>query len=93
MASLVTMGLAPGAALVILTFGSASNLSCIVPTLRFFGKRLTTVLVLSSLAMSLTGGYLLNLWMAPTLELRASMRPAWTLADSGGGGGILLPDC
>ena len=91
MASLVTMGLAPGAALVILTFGSASNLSCVIPAFRFFGKRVATVFLLSSLAISLTGGYLLNLWMAPTLELRASMRPAWTL--SGGGSNSLLADC
>lgn len=82
MASLVNMGLAPGAAIVTLVFGCSTNLSSIVPTLKFLGKRLTISLVISAAIISIMGGYLTNVWMAETIELKAAMRPSTMMAAS-----------
>ncbi len=59
-AALILRGLNPGAALVFLLAGPATNVAAITMVGRYLGKRVTVVYLVSVCAMSLLMGYLLN---------------------------------
>ena len=59
-AALILRGLNPGAALVFLLAGPATNVAAITMVGRYLGKRVTVVYLVAVCAMSLLMGYLLN---------------------------------
>jgi hypothetical protein len=64
-AALVLKGLSPGAALVFLLSGPATNIGAIVVLLKFLGRRVVTIYLLSIAVVSLAAGYALD-WIYRT---------------------------
>jgi HflK protein len=76
-AALVLKGLNPGAALVFLLAGPATNLGTIVVLLRFLGRRIVAIYLASIVAVSLAAGYALNwVYRAWGLDPRATFGAA-----------------
>src|SRR2546422_3788043 len=67
-AALVLKGLSPGAALVFLLSGPATNVGAIVVLLKFLGRRVVTIYLLSIAVVSLAAGYTLD-WIYRTWQL------------------------
>jgi HflK protein len=76
-AALVMKGLNPGAALVFLLTGPATNIGSIVLLLRFLGKRIVAIYLASIVAFALLAGFALN-WVYRAFEIdpRASFGAA-----------------
>jgi uncharacterized membrane protein YraQ (UPF0718 family) len=72
-AALVASGISPGAALVFLMTGPASNMASITTSLRIFGRRATIVYLGTLIVTSLTAGFLLDgLFPSLTFATRAT---------------------
>ena len=67
-AALVLKGLNPGAALVFLLTGPATNVGSIVMLLRFLGKRIVAIYLLSIVGFALLAGFALN-WVYRAFEI------------------------
>jgi len=67
-AALVLKGLSPGAALVFLLSGPATNVGAIVVLLKFLGRRVVAIYLLSIAVVSLAAGYTLD-WVYRTWQL------------------------
>jgi len=67
-AALVLKGLSPGAALVFLLSGPATNVGAIVVLLKFLGRRVVAIYLLSIAIVSLAAGYTLD-WIYRTWQL------------------------
>src|SRR5207244_7827406 len=67
-AALVLKGLNPGAALVFLLSGPATNVGTIVVLLHFLGRRVVAIYLLSIAVVSLAAGYTLD-WIYRTWQL------------------------
>jgi hypothetical protein len=60
-AALMLKGISPGAALVFLLAGPATNASSLVVIARFFGRRFVSIYLASVMVVALTSGFLLDL--------------------------------
>ena len=78
-AALVLKGLSPGAALVFLLSGPATNVGAIVVLLKFLGRRVVAIYLASIAIVSLAAGYVLN-WIYQTWQVS----PAATFGKSTG---------
>jgi uncharacterized membrane protein YraQ (UPF0718 family) len=79
-AALILRGLNPGAALVFLLAGPATNLATITMVGRYMGKRVTAVYLVVVCVMSLVMGYILNLLTAGFgLDLTTGVAPGTEL--------------
>ena len=78
-AALVLKGLSPGAALVFLLSGPATNLGAIVVLLKFLGRRVVTIYLVSIALVSLAAGYALD-WIYRTWHVS----PAVTFGQASG---------
>ena len=78
-AALVLKGLSPGAALVFLLSGPATNLGAIVVLLKFLGRRVVTIYLVSIALVSLAAGYALD-WIYRTWQVS----PAVTFGHASG---------
>jgi len=78
-AALVLKGLNPGAALVFLLSGPATNVGTIVVLLKFLGRRVVAIYLASIAVVSLLAGYALN-W----IYARWEVNPAATFGKAGG---------
>src|SRR5207249_1235276 len=78
-AALVLKGLSPGAALVFLLSGPATNVGAIVVLLKFLGRRVVAIYLLSIAVVSLAAGYTLD-WVYRTWQLS----PAATFGTASG---------
>ncbi len=67
-AALVLKGLSPGAALVFLLSGPATNVGAIVVLLKFLGRRVVAIYLLSIAVVSVAAGYTLD-WVYRTWQL------------------------
>jgi len=67
-AALVLKGLSPGAALVFLLSGPATNVGAIVVLLKFLGRRVVAIYLVSIAVVSLAAGYTLD-WIYRTWQL------------------------
>lgn len=67
-AALVLKGLSPGAALVFLLSGPATNIGAIVVLLKFLGRRVVTIYLLSIAVVALAAGYALD-WIYQTWHM------------------------
>jgi len=67
-AALILKGLSPGAALVFLLSGPATNVGAIVVLLKFLGRRMVTIYLVSIAVVSLAAGYALD-WVYRTWQL------------------------
>jgi hypothetical protein len=67
-AALVLKGLSPGAALVFLLSGPATNIGAIVVLLKFLGHRVVTIYLLSIAVVALAAGYALD-WIYRTWQI------------------------
>src|SRR5207249_3894960 len=83
-AALVLKGLNPGAALVFLLSGPATNVGTIVVLLKFLGRRVVAIYLASIAVVSLLAGYALN-W----IYARWEVNPAATFGKAGG---IVAPE-
>ena len=78
-AALVLKGLNPGAALVFLLSGPATNVGTIVVLLKFLGRRVVAIYLVSIAVVSVLAGYALN-WIYSRWEVN----PAATFGKAGG---------
>ena len=78
-AALVLKGLSPGAALVFLLSGPATNLGAIVVLLKFLGRRVVTIYLVSIALVSLAAGYALD-WIYRSWQVS----PAVTFGHASG---------
>ena len=78
-AALVLKGLSPGAALVFLLSGPATNVGAIVVLLKFLGRRVVTIYLVSIALVSLAAGYALD-WIYRTWQVS----PAVTFGHASG---------
>ncbi len=67
-AALVLKGLSPGAALVFLLSGPATNIGAVVVLLKFLGRRVVTIYLLSIAVVALAAGYALD-WIYRTWQM------------------------
>ena len=67
-AALVLKGLSPGAALVFLLSGPATNIGAVVVLLKFLGRRVVTIYLLSIAVIALAAGYALD-WIYRTWQM------------------------
>src|SRR5262245_21043436 len=67
-AALVLKGLSPGAALVFLLSGPATNIGAIVLLLKFLGRRVVTIYLLSIAVVAVAAGYALD-WIYRTWQI------------------------
>lgn len=65
-AALILKGLSPGAALVFLLAGPATNPATIMMSIKYLGKRATVIYLASIAICALAAGYLLNMFYAAT---------------------------
>jgi HflK protein len=67
-AALILKGLSPGAALVFLLSGPATNIGAIVVLLKFLGRRVVTIYLLSIAVVALAAGYAVD-WIYRTWQI------------------------
>jgi hypothetical protein len=75
-AAMLAAGAGPGAAIVFLVTGAATNLPEIVALQRLIGRRTVAVYVAAVVALSVLAGWLVNLWLVdyqPVLDPLASL--------------------
>jgi len=84
-AAMMLKGLSPGAALVFLVAGPATNVSTVTALWKMLGGRSAAVYLATIAVLSLVGGFLLNA-IAATLAMPTAAAPAHCHAESGNGG-------
>jgi uncharacterized membrane protein YraQ (UPF0718 family) len=79
-AALIMKGLTPGAALVFLMTGPATNAASFVTIWKVLGRRTAIIYILTVAGCALLGGILLD-WLVKGFEFKMTMQHGWMLPD------------
>jgi len=82
-AALIASGAAPGAAIVFLVTGTATNLPELFTLYRTIGKRIVIIYTSTLIICSLIAGALVNLWLKPDFDPSFDPLTSLTLMDKG----------